>query len=109
MKNIIKLSIVASIALILSGCGNVWVHNYKGESDFHSDKNSCKREARIEQPAYSGSTTNCSGYGYRVNCTTTPTPNYAPRIDWNYYNSCMMGEGWREEEKQEEESSSWFW
>ena len=111
MNNIVKLSIAVSSALMLSGCGNVWVHNYKGKPGFHSDKNSCKTESRIEQPAYLGSSTNCSSYtigsySNRVNCTTTPTRNRAPKIDWNYYNSCMMGKGWT---VKEEESSSWFW
>jgi len=117
MNYIIKLSVAVSAALMLSGCGTVWVHNSKGESDFHSDKNSCTVESNRAhpvaqaQPAYSGSSTNCYGYGYSVNCTTTPTPNYGANIDWsagarqNYYNSCMMGRGWREQQKETSSSN----
>ena len=106
-----KILAILSVALFLTGCGETfYVHNAKGESEFYNDKNVCIREANMtypvmkSQPAYTGSTTNCYGFGYSVNCTTTPNPNYLSNVDWNassrdsYVNECLKSKGWRVQE-----------
>ena len=115
------------IALFLTGCGEkYWVHHDKGKSEFYEDKNFCIQEANMAYPVKrspprnTGTTTNCRGYGYSVNCTTTPNIDYSANIDWNasnrqrYVDECLQSKGWNEQEEQETESegsspvSSWF-
>ena len=111
MRRIITLPIIIFIGLTLSGCGNVWVHNFKGEPEFHGDKNSCLAEASrvypkaISPPTYLSTRTNCSGDSDRMNCTSTPSYSYSDNIDTNrfarsrYYDSCMKSMGWRVDQK----------
>ena len=109
MKNIVKLTIVTTIALMLSGCGTVWVHNFKGEAELDQDRSSCRSESRsiypkvYSQPVYLGETTKCRKVYDQVKCTSTA--NYSGTYDINrefrsdYYDDCLTSKGWREEEK----------
>jgi|SaaInlStandDraft_5_1057022.scaffolds.fasta_scaffold150441_1 hypothetical protein len=121
MKRIITLSI---IALMLSSCGYVWVHNTKDDSAFYRDKNSCTQEARTTYPDTSkqstgATTTNCSsnngyvldGYivsGHNLNCTTKPvynntntdTPSFELTMDRDrYWGNCIKGKGWHRQKR----------
>jgi hypothetical protein len=109
MINVIKLPIITSIVLILSGCGTVWVHNSKGESEWDKDKSSCRSESRIvypkvySQPVYQGETTKCRKVYNDVKCTSTPkyssTYDINKRFRSDHYDDCLVSKGWREEEK----------
>jgi hypothetical protein len=116
----IKKTITISFAVFfLTGCGETyWSHNIKGETEFYSDKNSCISQAnaaypiRKSQPTYTGSSTNCYGYGNSLNCTTTPTPNYFANVDWNesarrtYHEDCLKSKGWQEQEQEKKSDNS---
>lgn len=108
MKKITSILLLMFSVLALSGCGTVWVHNSKDESSFYQDKNFCTQESRRVYPDTSNqstgaTTTNCTGYGYSVNCTTAPSYNYS--YDTNgisrslYRNDCMKSKGWRKQSK----------
>ena len=102
------------IVLILSGCSTMaWQHSSKGEAAFHRDQNNCITDSyrvypkpQQQQPTYtySGSSTNCTGLGNSINCTTTPnvnvmnnfpSPDYSSLSRNNYRENCMRGKGWR--------------
>ena len=112
MRRIITLPIIIFIGFTLSGCGTVWVHNFKGESEWSQDKSSCRSESRMtypkvySQPVYEGETTKCRKVYNNVECTSTP--KYSSTYDMNrsfrsdHYDDCLMLKGWREEKEKDD-------
>ena len=108
----LRLIIIFSLTFLVSSCGGTWQHNYKTESTFYSEKNSCSAEAnRVYPPLMSvpssygsnNTETTCKQQGYDVVCTTTDSPSYYVDSGYdknqynreNYWESCMRGKGWR--------------
>ncbi|MGI0076471.1 MAG: hypothetical protein ACREAU_03590 [Nitrosopumilaceae archaeon] len=107
----------ALYALVVSGCGTVWVKPGATEQEFYATKGHCTARAQAEFPYIpeqtqigSGYTTpivtNCNGFGYSYRCYTTGG-NYVPPmviiIDINAsrrnsdIESCFYENGWTPE------------
>ena len=107
----LRLIIITSLIILISGCGGTYQHSYKPDNQFYADVNSCQAEANKVFPplmsvpsSYGNNTTEttCSPSGNDFVCTTSDTPRYVVDNSYdtnksnrqNYGSNCMTAKGW---------------